>query len=73
MTLGPLHLYSVAVGLKFLSEAMHLCTPLEKDAGGLKAWLSEVYGNLAMANYPYPANFLALMPAWPIKVCVMLL
>ncbi|XP_014670682.1 PREDICTED: lysosomal Pro-X carboxypeptidase-like isoform X2 [Priapulus caudatus] len=57
-------------GLQYISQAMHLCKPLKKDAGALKSWLTEVYGNLAMANYPYPASFLSPMPAWPIKaVC----
>lgn len=30
-------------------------------------FLEDVYGNLAMANYPYPANFLAQLPAYPVR------
>lgn len=30
-------------------------------------YLQDVFGNLAMANYPYPANFLAQLPAYPVR------
>lgn len=30
-------------------------------------WLQEIYSNLAMVNYPYPTNFLANLPAYPVK------
>jgi lysosomal Pro-X carboxypeptidase len=30
-------------------------------------YMKEVYANLAMANYPYPANFLAPLPAYPVR------
>ena len=61
-------------GRAFLSNAFHLCKPLQKaeDVGILKSWLTDVWGNLAMVDYPYAANFLAPLPAWPIKVKLLL-
>ncbi|PKU33201.1 lysosomal pro-x carboxypeptidase [Limosa lapponica baueri] len=59
-------------GLQWLSSAFHLCSPLKnlQDAAVLKNWLSETWINLAMVNYPYKADFLQPLPAWPIKeVC----
>lgn len=29
-------------------------------------YLTDVYGNLAMVNYPYPSAFLAPLPAYPV-------
>lgn len=57
-------------GLQWLSSAFHLCSPLKssQDAAALKAWLSETWVNLAMVNYPYKADFLQPLPAWPIQV-----
>ncbi|XP_024072233.1 lysosomal Pro-X carboxypeptidase isoform X2 [Terrapene carolina triunguis] len=57
-------------GLKWLSSAFHLCSPLKskQDAAVLKAWLIETWVNLAMVNYPYKADFLQPLPAWPIQV-----
>ena len=54
-------------GLKQLTSIFKLCSPL-KSATELKDYLSDVYGNVAMANYPYPAGFLAPLPAWPVSV-----
>ncbi|XP_050520084.1 lysosomal Pro-X carboxypeptidase [Daktulosphaira vitifoliae] len=56
-------------GKAWLSNIWKLCTPLSNnnDVTMLKNWASEVYVNLAMANYPYPANFLMPLPGNPIK------
>ncbi|XP_051005277.1 lysosomal Pro-X carboxypeptidase-like [Acomys russatus] len=56
-------------GLLWLTRVFHLCTSLNsEDIPRLKDWLSETWVNLAMVNYPYPANFLKPLPSWPIKV-----
>ncbi|XP_053161840.1 lysosomal Pro-X carboxypeptidase isoform X2 [Hemicordylus capensis] len=65
-------LASTKEGLHWLSTAFHLCSPLktETDAAAFKAWLSETWVNLAMVDYPYKADFLQPLPAWPIQaVC----
>ncbi|KFP53232.1 Lysosomal Pro-X carboxypeptidase, partial [Cathartes aura] len=66
------HLSSTDAGLQWLSSTFHLCSPLKnlQDAAILKNWLSETWVNLAMVNYPYKADFLQPLPAWPIQeVC----
>lgn len=57
-------------GLRWLSEALDLCTALTntEDVQRLKAWISETWINLAMVDYPYESDFLQPLPAWPIKV-----
>ncbi|NXV51061.1 PCP carboxypeptidase, partial [Uria aalge] len=64
------HLSSTDAGLQWLSSTFRLCSPLKnlQDAAILKNWLSETWINLAMVNYPYKADFLQPLPAWPIKV-----
>ncbi|XP_003935096.1 lysosomal Pro-X carboxypeptidase [Saimiri boliviensis] len=62
-------LSSTGSGLQWLSEALHLCSPLtSEDVRHLKDWISETWVNLAMVDYPYASNFLQPLPAWPIKV-----
>ncbi|XP_002754795.1 lysosomal Pro-X carboxypeptidase isoform X2 [Callithrix jacchus] len=62
-------LSSTGSGLQWLSEALHLCSPLtSEDIQHLKDWISETWVNLAMVDYPYASNFLQPLPAWPIKV-----
>lgn len=57
-------------GKEWLNQNWKLCSPLKNndDVVQLKAWVSELYVNLAMINYPYPANFLTPLPGYPIKV-----
>lgn len=59
-----------AGGFEFIQKAFGLCTPLESkyDLQTFMDFLVEMYTNFAMVNYPYPASFLADLPAWPIKV-----
>jgi len=59
-------------GKAWFSQNWNLCNALhnEQDTATLKQWLTDVWTNLAMVNYPYPAGFLAPLPAYPIKaVC----
>lgn len=63
---------STPTGMRWLSNDWKLCKPLanKEDVTKLKAFLTDVWGNLAMADYPYPANFLAHLPAYPVQaVC----
>ncbi|XP_012280415.1 lysosomal Pro-X carboxypeptidase isoform X2 [Orussus abietinus] len=63
---------STAEGRKWLTENWKLCEPLNNttQVEGLKSWLNDVYGNLAMVNYPYESNFLMPLPAYPVSaVC----
>eukprot|EP00252_Welwitschia_mirabilis_P023507 TRINITY_DN665_c0_g1_i1.p1 TRINITY_DN665_c0_g1~~TRINITY_DN665_c0_g1_i1.p1 ORF type:complete len:505 (+),score=77.57 TRINITY_DN665_c0_g1_i1:286-1800(+) len=56
-------------GLENLSEKFGMCSILN-STNQLVNWLNSAYCNLAMANYPYAANFLMPLPAHPIKeVC----
>ncbi|XP_065059079.1 lysosomal Pro-X carboxypeptidase-like [Rhopilema esculentum] len=59
-----------AGGRGWLNSIFKLCHPLEQasDTTRLSTWLSSVWSNLAMVDYPYPAAFLEPLPAWPIKV-----
>lgn len=59
-------------GKTWLTDNWKLCKPLKDsdDVAQLKYWATDVYVALAMVNYPYEANFLAPLPANPIKeVC----
>lgn len=69
----PVKYFSTAGGLEFISEAFQLCTPLKTtaDVSSFQAFLADTYVNFAMVDYPYPANFLADLPAWPITVKTM--
>ncbi|XP_075501392.1 uncharacterized protein LOC142539670 [Primulina tabacum] len=56
-------------GLSHLTETFRFCRKLD-SADDLSDWLSSAYSYLAMADYPYPADFLMPMPGNPIKeVC----
>lgn len=60
-------------GRQDITTGLRLCKPLhsEADVETVKSWLSETWFNLAMVDYPYPANFLEPLPANPIKVMIL--
>jgi lysosomal Pro-X carboxypeptidase len=53
-------------GLILLTKVFRLCSPL-KSIDILKDWLSDLYGNAAMVDYPYAANFMSPLPSYPVK------
>ncbi|KAJ8297859.1 hypothetical protein KUTeg_024390 [Tegillarca granosa] len=59
-------------GKTFLTDTFQLCSPIKTsdDVDELKAWLQDTYVDLAMVDYPYPSNFLAPLPGWPVKYSV---
>ncbi|XP_064636783.1 lysosomal Pro-X carboxypeptidase-like isoform X2 [Lineus longissimus] len=59
---------ATAQGRQFLTNTFKMCKTLSStsDVEAFKAWLYEVYGNLAMINYPYATSFLEPVPAWPV-------
>ncbi|XP_034935793.1 lysosomal Pro-X carboxypeptidase-like [Chelonus insularis] len=63
------NLTSTASGKRWLFIMWNLCKPLrsKSDVQKLKDWLSNIYITLAMANYPYPIDFPAPLPAFSIK------
>ena len=52
-----------------LSSIFNLCEEIknENDLQLLINALTEVWSSMAMVNYPYAANFLANLPAWPVN------
>lgn len=62
-------------GLKQLSAAFNLCKPLTSTAEveHLILWVVNSFGSMAMTDYPYPTNFLAPLPAWPVKAACSIL
>ncbi|KAF0313378.1 Lysosomal Pro-X carboxypeptidase [Amphibalanus amphitrite] len=62
-------LFETQEGLDWLSSAWRLCKPLNgSELADFRMWLSDMYSNYAMIDYPYPANFLSPLPAFPVKV-----
>lgn len=56
-------------GRKFLNKEFKFCEPYNKteDYDKFYDYLQDVFGNLAMANYPYESQFLAPLPAYPVR------
>ncbi|KAI6653616.1 Lysosomal Pro-X carboxypeptidase [Oopsacas minuta] len=52
-----------------LKSLFHLCDDIkDKDElNALIAAINNVWVSMAMADYPYPANFLGNLPAWPVN------
>lgn len=55
-----------------LDSIFTTCSPVgsEQDVEYLYEHLSNGYLYMAMTDYPYPANFLEPMPAWPVAEAV---
>jgi hypothetical protein len=57
-----------AGGLDFISKTFSLCKPAKKyELSDFMEWMDMVYSYLAMVDYPFAANFLEPLPAWPVK------
>lgn len=55
-------------GLDWLSANYKLCQPFTHpdNVTLLKGYLTDMWTNLAMMDYPYPTSFLAPLPAYPV-------
>ncbi|XP_055622821.1 lysosomal Pro-X carboxypeptidase [Toxorhynchites rutilus septentrionalis] len=62
---------STAAGLKILQDTFKFCPGTVSKADDITGkffdYLTDVYGNLAMINYPYNSSFLAPVPAYPVR------
>lgn len=61
---------STADGLKKLNNTFNFCgnvTKAEDITETFFEYLTDMYGNLAMINYPYNSSFLAPVPAYPVR------
>ncbi|KAJ8945590.1 hypothetical protein NQ314_009110 [Rhamnusium bicolor] len=56
-------------GKSKISTLWNLCSTLKKDEDINKVidWLSNIYINIAMVNYPYSTSFLVPLPANPVR------
>lgn len=59
-----------AEGLAWFNEKWRFCTPLAgvQDVDKFKAFLSDLWTNLVMMDYPYPTSFLSPLPGNPVLV-----
>ncbi|KAM9974791.1 hypothetical protein ACTFIW_008257 [Dictyostelium discoideum] len=55
-------------GLAQLSKTFSVCGAPLTDVNDLINWIESALTYMAMADYPYPANFLEPMPGYPINV-----
>jgi lysosomal Pro-X carboxypeptidase len=55
------------VGKKLLSDTFNTCKVIT-DTAQLTGFLENVWGSLAMMDYPYPTNFMGNVPGWPVSV-----
>uniref|UniRef100_A0A1I7VIF9 Lysosomal Pro-X carboxypeptidase n=1 Tax=Loa loa TaxID=7209 RepID=A0A1I7VIF9_LOALO len=66
------NLSSTASGRDYLNRLFHLdkksYLKSNTDWIMLKEYLEDIFQSMAMVNYPYPSNYLAKLPGWPVKV-----
>lgn len=59
------------IGRNKLNKIFRLCKTSyitdEANATQFVEWLTDIWGNTAMINYPYETSFLNPVPAWPVK------
>ena len=57
------------VGLQKISDTFKLCRRLasQHDFTHFLSWLRNAFTVMAMLDYPYPTDFMAKLPAWPVK------
>jgi len=62
-------------GLDTISKTFSLCKSLadQNDVEHLILWAVNAFGSMAMMDYPYPTNFLAPLPAYPMNYACNLL
>ena len=59
-------------GKKWMSERFGMCKTMKTndDVKQLKAYLNDMYGSIAMMDYPYSTSFLMPLPGYPVQaVC----
>ena len=64
------HMSQSQDGLQELTRIFRPCnisTLTRDEVGAVYGFLSEAFGFMAMADYPYPASFLGSMPAYPVS------
>ncbi|XP_037030345.1 lysosomal Pro-X carboxypeptidase isoform X2 [Bradysia coprophila] len=56
-------------GRTLLNQNFKFCKALNgtDDLNKFEDYLTDVYGNIAMMNYPYSTNFIAQLPAYPVR------
>jgi len=56
-------------GRTSLNQKFKFCKGLNStdDLSKFEDYLTDVYGNIAMMNYPYSTNFIAQLPAYPVR------
>ncbi|PAA80754.1 hypothetical protein BOX15_Mlig022232g3 [Macrostomum lignano] len=56
-------------GMQQVSKAFNLCKPIQNqtDVRQLYGWARNAFVLMAMGDYPYPTEFMAPLPAWPVN------
>ncbi|MCP9258285.1 Lysosomal Pro-X carboxypeptidase [Dirofilaria immitis] len=66
------NLSSTPSGRAYLNHLFHLDRKsyinVSTDWIMLREYLENIFESMAMVNYPYPTNYLAELPGWPVKV-----